>query len=157
MTRLFPLPLLALVALFALARAEVPTYRLDVVATYDVTTTVRGASDAGHVAGLAMDVNIEGVVVGTVAENGLPWDFGEPAAWFPDGQGGHEAVLIDYPATVHVAGQNRPTDGGQVVAVNDAGQMVGFARLQGFIGGPTMLFSRDDEAVNGGPEHDRRP
>ncbi|MBD3219893.1 hypothetical protein GF314_01505 [bacterium] len=179
MTRLFPLPLIALVALVAHAGAEVPTYRLDVVASFDVTTTVRGASDAGHVAGdqlvagygqpfvatvddgltllplpagyisgLAMDVNVEGVVVGTVAENGLPWDFGEPAAWFPDGQDGYEAVLIDYPATVDVAGQNRPTDGGQVVAVNDAGQMVGFARLQGFIGGPTMLFSRDDEAVN---------
>lgn len=179
MTRWIPLHLLALVALSTFASAEVPTYRVDVVATYDVSTTVRGASDAGHVvgdqvvagygqpfvativgglsllplptghvSGLAMDVNTDGVVVGTVAENGLPWDYGKPAAWFPDGQGGYEAVLIDYPATVVVAGQSRPTDGGQVVAINDAGQMVGFARLQGFIGGPTMLFSREDEAVN---------
>jgi len=171
--------LLTALAAAATVSAEIPTYRLDVVATHEVTTSLRGASGAGHlvgdqvvlgvsqpfvatlsgglqllplpagyVSGLALDVNDAGIVVGTVADSGFPWDLGEPAIWTPDGQGDYAVELLAYPPTVLVAGQPRPTDGGQAVAINDVGQIVGFARLQGFIGGPAMLFSQTDDPVD---------
>lgn len=159
--------------------AQVPTYRVDTVATYATTTTLRGASEAGHLvgdqvvigysqpfvatlenglvhlplpegylSGLAMDVNSAGVVVGTVSTNGFAWDSGEPSLWSPGDGGSYEVHLLEYPATVQALGQTMSTSGGQAVAINDAGQVVGFTRIQGFIGGPTTLFSATAEPVN---------
>ncbi len=122
-------------------------YARPFVATLAAGVTLLPLPD-GFLAGIALDANADGAVVGTVADNGFPWDLGEPALWTPDGAGGYEVTLLDYPALVDASGQLRPTDGGQAVAINDAGQMVGFARLQGFQGGPAMQFSTTAEPVN---------
>ena len=178
MTRLPSLLALALLVATS-GLAEVPTYRVETVAQFTTTTTLRGASPAGHlvgetieagflrpfvatletglvvlplpdgaITGIAFAANSDGVIVGTVAETGFPWDQGEPAIWLPDGQGGHTVEFLEYPATVQALGQTMPTSGGQAVAINESGQIVGFTRIQGFIGGPTTLFSRTADPVN---------
>ena len=160
-------------------RSAVPEYRVEVVATYEVTTTLRGASDAGHfvgdqtlvgflqpfvatlqdglrtlplpagyVSGSALDVNSNGLVVGMVADNGFPFDQGEPAVWTPQPDGEYTVDVLATPATVFAAGQPRATDGGQAVAVNDAGTIVGWTRIQGFQGGPTTEFSLSGPPVD---------
>jgi hypothetical protein len=103
---------------------------------------------ADAITGIAFAANSDGVIVGTVAETGLPWDQGEPAIWLPDGQGGYTVEHLEYPATVQALGQTMPTSGGQAIAINEAGQIVGFTRIQGFIGGPATLFSRTEDPVN---------
>jgi hypothetical protein len=47
---------------------EVPTYRVDVVATYSVTTSLRGASDAGHLVGDQIIAGFSTPFVATVAD-----------------------------------------------------------------------------------------
>nr|MEE4266755.1 FlgD immunoglobulin-like domain containing protein [Candidatus Krumholzibacteria bacterium] len=156
-----------------------PTYRVDPIANFEVTTQPLGASDAGHLvgyqvidgvshpfvatldeglvilplpegamAGLAMDVNSDGTVVGTISGNGFAWDSGAPAFWIRGTDGTYQPQLLDYPATVPALGQQMATSGGQVTAINDAGQMVGFVRIQGFMGGPSLLFSPTEDPIN---------
>lgn len=153
------------------ATAAVPTYRVNVIATYTTTTTLTGASEAGHlcgyqvnngvilpyvatvdtglttlplpvgyISGAALDVNSHGVVVGTVADNGFPYDLGEPAIWTPDGNGGYAVTIPQQFTTMPGPLGNMSINGGQIVAINDAGTMVGWSRYQGFQGGPTTQF-----------------
>jgi len=49
-------------------RGAVPTYRVDVVATYSVTTSLRGASDAGHLVGDQIIAGFSTPFVATVAD-----------------------------------------------------------------------------------------
>ncbi len=180
MNRTRTLLFLALLCLSAhSARAVVPSYRLDVVFTYETTTTLRGASDAGHfvgdqvvagflqpflatledgvttlplpsgyLTGSALDVNDAGVVVGMVHDGGLPFDLGEPAVWTPQPGGGYTVEVLAVPATVFAAGSDRATNGGQAVAINNAGTIVGWSRIQGFQGGPTTLLSTTEDPVD---------
>ena len=176
-----PSSLLLISALWIASPAigAVPLYRVDMVDTFTTTTTLRGASDAGHmvgwqviggapqpfiatvadglttlplppgyVSGIANDVNDDGVVVGTVAADGYPDDSGHPAIWTPNGAGGYDAALLDNLATASGPFGTMTINGGQAVAINDAGQIVGWSRYQGFQGGPTTRFSTDAAPEN---------
>ncbi len=161
----------AVVSIPTFSRAEVPTYGIDVVATYAISTTLRGASESGHMVGdqvvegqvrafiaraghgidllplppgysssIAFDVNSAGVVVGTVADNGFPYDLGEPATWSPDGMGGYTVSIPQQFATLPSPLGSLSIFGGQIVAVNEAGVLIGWSRFQGFQGGPPTRF-----------------
>lgn len=164
--------------------AEVPSYGVEVVATFAVTTTVEGASDSGHIvgyqvlggvlqpyiatlddglaqlplpsgyiSGAAFDVNDAGVVVGTVSTSTLPTDFGEPAIWIPDGSGGYEVIIPEqFDVLPSPIGGDLAITGGQAVAINNNGTIVGWSRFQGFQGGPTTLFSIDESPVDLGAQ-----
>lgn len=172
---------IGLAGLGSSANAEVPEYTVEVVATYDFTTTLTGSSDVGHVVGwrvlnglvvpflatpgtgitalplpdgyltgAALDVNDDGLVVGTVSDGGFPLDFGEPAVWIPDGAGGYEVVIPDQFTVLDSPLGPLAVDGGQIVAVNESGTLVGWSRYQGFGGGPSTRFHLD------GPPQDLR-
>ena len=161
--------------------AQVPSYSVEVVATFDVTTTVEGASDSGHIVGFqvvlgvqqpfvatlegglvylplpsgydsgaALDVNDAGVVVGTVSSVSLPTDDGQPAIWIPDNAGGYEAIIPEqFDALPNPIGSgDLAITGGQAVAINNDGAVVGWSRYQGFQGGPTTQFFIDESPVN---------
>ncbi len=159
--------------------AEVPTYEVDVVSTFTVATTLRGASDAGHLvgdqtvlgllqpflataesglqllplpdgfqSGTALDVNDGGVIVGAVADNGFPFDAGEPAIWLPDGAGGHDVVIPEQFDALSSPIGELTIDGGMAVAINDAGTIVGWSRYAGFQGGPSTRFFVDGAPVD---------
>ncbi len=162
------------------AQAGVPTYSVEVIDTFQTTTTVTGASEAGHVVGwqsvngqirgfvacvddgitvlplpdgyqssTAMDVNSAGMVVGSVTGGGMPFDGGEPAIWTPDGQGGYAvAIPPQFDELPSPLGGTLAVNGGMAVAVNDAGAVVGWSRYQGFQGGPTTRFFKDQPPVN---------
>lgn len=156
-----------------LALAEVPEYRVDVVETFTISTTVRGASDdglilgnqvqaglvkpfavrlgegletlplpPGYQSGSALDANVDGVIVGTVSTTAsFPLDRGDPAIWTPDGAGGYDvAVLPQFASLPSPLGGSLAIDGGQAVAINDDGAIVGWSRFQGFGGGPATRF-----------------
>ncbi|MEQ8770483.1 MAG: GC-type dockerin domain-anchored protein [Phycisphaerales bacterium] len=168
-----------LIASCGLAAAEVPTYRVEVISTYETTTFLGDASEAGHLAGsqtltgfltpfvarqgdgvthlplppgyltgMAFDVNNSGVVVGTVSESTLPFDLGEPAIWTPDGAGGYTVTIPEQFDTLASPLGNLSVSGGQAVAINDAGVIVGWSRYQGFQGGPTTRFFESGCPIN---------
>ncbi len=168
-----------LAALAGAAGAEVPTYRVEVIATFSTTTVLRGASENGRIVGYqinagqaqaftatldqgmallplpagynsadALDVNSAGVIVGTASDSGSAADFGQPAVWEPDGAGGYSIRLPRQFDTVNSALGPLPVTGGQVVAINESGTLVGWSRLQGFQGGPATLFSLDGAPSN---------
>jgi hypothetical protein len=158
----------------SMASAAVPTYRVDAIAPVTTTTSLYGASQAGHVVGyrvqvgmilpfvarlgegmtmlplpagyqtgVAMDVNSAGVVVGTASTGTFPLDGGEPAIWTPDGAGGYTVSIPQQFTTLPNPlrpGTTIPAQGGQIVAINEAGVMVGWTRYFGFSGGPTTRF-----------------
>ena len=103
---------------------------------------------SGYLTGSALDVNDTGVVVGIVDDGGFPFDLGEPAVWTPQPGGGYAVEVLTVPSTVFAAGQDRATNGGQAVAINNAGTIVGWTRIQGFQGGPSMLFSTTEAPVD---------
>ncbi len=103
----------------------------------------------GYDAGVAMDINDNGLVVGTVSDSGFPMDFGRPAFWTPDGSGDWTISIPQEFATLpSPIGGNLAVTGGMIVAVNDLGLMVGWSRLHGFQGVPTTLFSASDAPLN---------
>lgn len=103
---------------------------------------------AGYTSSIAYDVNDSGVVVGTVADNTFPADLGEPAIWTPDGSGGYTVQIPQQFTTAPGPLGQMSIDGGQAVAINNAGEVVGWSRYQGFQGGPTTLFSTGAPPVN---------
>jgi uncharacterized membrane protein len=166
-----------LAAFSAFAGAAVPSYRLQVVADYEVTTFLRGASDSGILVGTqvidglqrafvardgqgvsllplpsgytsaeAYDVNASGVVVGTTAASGSAADFGDPVVWIPGAGGTYTPIIPAQFDTLPGPLGEMTIDGGQIVAINDAGTLVGWSRYQGFQGGPATRFS-----VSGAP------
>ncbi|MEQ9056413.1 MAG: hypothetical protein RLO38_17095, partial [Roseovarius confluentis] len=160
-------------ALLSAARAQVPTYRVDPIVSYSVSTTLQGASEAGHLVGhqtvngqirafvaklgegltqlplppnyvssTALGANSSGVIVGAVADNGFPFDLGEPAIWTPNGAGGYDvASPQQFQSLPSPLGGALPVDGGMAVAVNESGTIVGWSRYFGFQGGPSTVFS----------------
>jgi len=102
----------------------------------------------GFDSGAALDVNSSGIIVGTVSDAGFAFDRGQPAFWTPDGAGGW---TVDIPAQFESLpsplGELAVT-GGQIVAINEIGVMVGWSRLQGFQGGPATLFSATEAPLN---------
>lgn len=171
--------LISLVWFAPTVAAEVPEYELTVVTEFTTTTTLRGASEAGHMVGdqvvdgqsrafvatladglqllplppgfnasAALDVNSLGVVVGTVSDQGSAFDFGEPAVWSPDAAGGYQVDIPQQFATLPSPVGTLAVTGGQIVAINEAGLLLGWSRLQGFQGGPTTLFSLTDVPLN---------
>jgi len=171
--------LASLVWLAATVAAEVPEYELTVVAEFTTATTLRAASNAGHMVGdqvvdgqsraflatmaeglqllplpagfnasAALDVNSQGVVVGTVSDQGLVFDLGEPAVWVPDAAGDYQALVPQQFATLPSPLGTLAVTGGQIVAINESGLLLGWSRLQGFQGGPTTLFSLTDAPLN---------
>jgi hypothetical protein len=176
-----PLTAIAALALTTTpALADVPAYRVDVVETYAVTTTVRGASEDGLIvgdqvlvgliqpfaarlgeglailplpdgynSGSALDANDAGVIVGTVSTSSLPLDFGEPAVWTPDGAGGYDvAILEQFASLPSPIGGSLAISGGQAIAINNDGDIVGWSRFQGFQGGPPTRFFTDAGPVD---------
>jgi len=91
-----------LVVAASLALGDVPTYRVDVVATYSVTTTLRGASDAGHLVGDQVVGGASTPFVATLADGLL-----------------HLPLPAGY-------------DSGVALGVNDAGVVVGAVDDSGF-------------------------
>jgi len=103
---------------------------------------------AGFNSGAALGVNSNGLVVGTVSDSGLAFDLGQPAFWTPDASGGWQvAIPAQFDSLPSPVGELAIT-GGQIVAVNEVGLMVGWSRLQGFQGGPATLFSADEPPLN---------
>jgi len=95
----------------------------------------------GYQSGSALDANDSGVIVGAVSTSSLPLDFGEPAVWTPNGAGGYDvAVLPQFASLPSPLGGSLTIDGGQAVAINDDGAIVGWSRFQGFGGGPATRF-----------------
>jgi hypothetical protein len=68
--------------------------------------------------------------------------------WTPQPGGGYTVEVLAVPATVFAAGSDRATNGGQAVAINNAGTIVGWSRIQGFQGGPTTLLSTSVDPVD---------
>ena len=102
----------------------------------------------GFDSGAALDVNSNGVIVGTVSDAGFAFDRGQPAFWTPNGSGGWTvAIPAQFDALPGPRGELAVT-GGQIVAINELGFMVGWSRLQGFQGGPTTLFSATEPPLN---------
>ncbi len=161
------------------ALGEVPTYRVEVISSYDTTLFLGDASEAGHIAGswtvlgqlkplvmslesgivelplppgfisgMALDVNSSGVVVGTVATNSFPFDLGEPAIWTPDGAGGYTVTIPQQFSVMPSPLGMLSINGGQALTINDAGDIVGWSRYQGFQGGPTTRFSLSGPPVD---------
>ncbi len=156
--------------------ADVPTYRVEVVAPYAVTTTLRGASEAGHMVGdqvltgqgrAFVATQVDGLAIlplpdGYDASTALdvnrfgvvvgavatssPFDGGEPAVWTPDGNGGYDVQIPEQFTSLPSPLGELTISGGMAVAINDAGIIAGWSRFQGFQGGPTTLFS-----LNGPP------
>lgn len=178
-TRLFAVSIASLVSSAPIALAQVPTYSVEVIETFSVTTTVRGASNAGQVvgdqvivglvkpfiatlgdgvvelplpdgynSGSALDVNDIGVVVGTVSTSSLPHDFGEPAVWTPNAMGGYDVMIPEQFTTVPSPLGDLSVNGGQAVAINNNGDILGWSRYQGFQGGPSTMFSMVGAPVN---------
>lgn len=157
--------------------ADVPAYRVEPIAFFSTTTTVRGASESGlvvgdqvvgglsqpfvasvehglellplpsgYTSGAALDVNSPGTIVGTVSDTNFPFDLGEPAVWSPEPNGGYRVTIL--PQFGILPGPTGPLsiDGGQAVAINDNGVIVGWSRFAGFQGGPSTRFF-----INGPP------
>ena len=103
---------------------------------------------AGYNAGVALDVNQSGLIVGTVSDSGSPMDFGQPAYWMADGGGWTVSIPQEFQALPSPIGGDLAITGGMIVAVNELGLMVGWSRFQGFPGGPTTLFSATDAPLN---------
>ena len=104
---------------------------------------------AGQISSDAFDVNREGVVVGTVSSTGFPDDLGEPAVWTPDGSGGYGAEIpLQFAALPSPLGGDLAINGGQIVAIDNQGTMVGWSRFFGFQGGPSTLFSIDQQPID---------
>lgn len=100
----------------------------------------------GYNAAAALGVNDHGVIVGAVSDAGAPFDLGEPAIWTPEAGGGYSVGVLAQLATAPGPFGNMPINGGLAVDINNAGQIVGWSRFQGFQGGPATLF-----AANGAP------
>lgn len=101
---------------------------------------------AGYISAEAYDINDSGVIVGTVSTSSLASDFGEPAVWFQDAGGDYAPVIPEQFASLPGPLGEQPIDGGQIVAINQGGSLIGWSRYQGFQGGPATLFS-----VSGAP------
>lgn len=174
-----PLSLLAMCASSSLALAQAPTYSVETIATYQITTNLTGSSNTGLVCGwqvvngmvrgfiasqetgivvlplpegysssTALDVNASGMVVGSVAQNGFPYDLGEPAIWTPDGAGSYTITIPEQFETLSSPLGQLSVNGGMVVAINNAGTIIGWSRYQGFQGGPATEFSMTDPPIN---------
>lgn len=102
----------------------------------------------GFDSGAALDVNNNGIIVGTVSDDGFAFDRGQPAFWTPDGAGGWTVTIPEQFETVPSPVGELAVNGGQIVAVNELGLMVGWSRFQGFQGGPTTLFSASEPPLN---------
>ncbi|MGP1273341.1 MAG: GC-type dockerin domain-anchored protein [Phycisphaerales bacterium] len=102
----------------------------------------------GHQSSSAMDVNSSGTVVGTSYGGSFPQDGGGPTIWEPDGAGGYTPIIPQQFSALPSPLGTLPVQGGQAVAINEAGTVVGWSRYQGFSGGPTTLFSVSDPPVN---------
>jgi len=90
----------------------------------------------------AFDANSAGTVVGTVSDAGFPQDVGEPAVWSRNAQGTYEITIPQQFASLpSPLGGNLAIQGGQIVGIDEAGTLIGWARFFGFSGGPTTLFS----------------
>lgn len=92
----------------------------------------------------ANDVNSAGVVVGTATSGISPYDDGDPVVWIPDGNGGYVGQALRPLATTTALGGTVPIKGGMASCINDRGDIVGFSRIQGFLGGPSTVFFIDD-------------
>jgi hypothetical protein len=94
----------------------------------------------GYLTGAAIDVNADGTVVGAVAQNGFPYDSGEPAIWTPDGSGTYTVTIPQQFETMSSPLGTLSINGGMAVAINNDGTIVGWSRYQGFSGGPATQF-----------------
>jgi hypothetical protein len=94
----------------------------------------------GFLTAAALDVNADGTVVGAVAQNGFPFDSGEPAIWSPAGSGSYTVTIPQQFETMPGPLGTLSINGGMAVAINDAGTIVGWSRYQGFGGGPATQF-----------------
>lgn len=96
---------------------------------------------SGYVAGIGYDVNSSGLVVGVVSDVVFPppSDAGDPALWTPDGSGGYTVQLLQT-LSIPTNPRGGGDDGGRAVAINDAGQIVGWTRIRGRNGGPATQF-----------------
>jgi hypothetical protein len=154
------------------ASADLPVYAVEIIAPIDLVTSIKGASDAGHVVGWrvvggqvrafvatpeagfidlpltpgavaseAYDVNVQGVVVGRIGTS--------PAVWTPNLSGGYDIatpqVFASLPSPL---GGNLAISSSSIIAINDAGVMVGTSTFQGFQGGPSTRFSLDGPPVD---------
>ena len=77
------------------------------------------------------DVNSEARVVGSFSG-------GEPALWFLENDDSYTASVLE---TLETGTNGLPIDGGLAKQINDSGEIVGFSRNFGFMGGPATLFS----------------
>jgi len=103
----------------------------------------------GQISSDAFDVNRDGVVVGTVSSTGFPDDVGEPAVWTPNGSGGYGAEIpLQFATLPSPLGGDASINGGQIVAIDNQGTMVGWSRFFGFQGGPSTLFSMDQPPID---------
>ncbi|QDU68165.1 hypothetical protein [Engelhardtia mirabilis] len=86
---------------------------------------------AGYSSAWAQGINDDSVVVGSVAAGGFP-EFGEAAAWYPDGAGSWTVQLLGA-----LPGQTQSV----AYDVNNRGDIVGSSLFPGFGGGPTVWFN----------------
>ena len=103
---------------------------------------------SGYTSGAALDINSSGTIVGTVSDTNFPFDLGEPAIWSPDGNGGYGVTIPQQFTMLPGPLGTMPIDGGQAVAINDKGTIVGWSRFSGFQGGPTTRFFLDDAPID---------
>ena len=102
----------------------------------------------GYQAALAFDANDAGVVVGTASIGTFPWDSGNPVAWTPNGAGGYNVHVLQNFTTAPGPFGQMSIQGGQAIAINNAGTIVGWCRFQGFIGGPTVRYDLNGAPLN---------
>ncbi len=102
----------------------------------------------GYMSGFATDVNTAGVIVGGVSGNGFPQSGGEPAIWTPIAGGGYSVTIPQQFTSLPSPLGPLQIQGGQAVAINDNGVIVGWSQYQGFQGGPTTRFFASGAPVN---------
>ncbi len=103
---------------------------------------------AGYLSSEAFDINDNGLIVGTAATSSLAADFGEPAVWLVNEEGGYSAIIPEQFETLPGPVGELQITGGQIVAVNNSDDLIGWSRYQGFQGGPATRFFLSEAPVN---------
>jgi uncharacterized membrane protein len=101
---------------------------------------------SGYTSSEAYDVNSGGTIVGTATVTGSAADVGEPVVWIPGEPGEYTPLIPMQFDTLPGPLGEMPISGGQIVAINESGTLIGWSRYQGFQGGPATRF-----AVSGAP------
>ena len=159
----------------SIALGQVPSYRVEPIATYTTVTEVNAANELGQVVGYQLVASQSRPYVATEAGgmtllplpsgkvSGFASDvndsgvivgtvagvgFPEPAIWTPNGSGGYDVVIPEQFDSLPSPLGVLPITGGQAVAISNSGTIVGWSQYQGFQGGPTTRFSLTGPPTN---------